>query len=74
LENRHNIFISSDRKEKYHICIIDFLTEWNTPKKIEASYKTFIDKFLVKSPYEPNLCSTVPSEIYQKRFMKYMKK
>ena len=73
LKNRQNIYISSDRKEKYHISIIDFVTEWNRPKKMEAIYKTFIDKFLVKSFYEPNLCSTVPSEIYQKRFMKYMK-
>ncbi len=73
LKNRQNIYISSDRKEKYHISIIDFVTELNKLKKIEALYKKFIDKFFVKSFYEPNLCSTVPSDIYRKRFMKYMK-
>jgi hypothetical protein len=64
MQNRQNIYISSDRKENYHISIIDFVTEWNASKKGEALYKTFIDKYLVKLPYEPNLCSSVPPEIY----------
>ena len=59
--------ISSDKREIYHIGIIDYLQKWNFAKKREQLAKRY---FLKKTK---NDLSAVEPIYYQKRFQKFMK-
>jgi hypothetical protein len=52
----------------YHISIIDYLTEFNIFKRIECFYKVNI------KGNKKEFISAIDSNIYSKRFLKFIKK
>ena len=58
-----NIFISTNKKEAYHIGVIDFLQEWDWSKKRERFWKT---KVMMKDAAK---LSAIEPVAYQKRWI-----
>jgi len=66
IKQRHR-FHSACGRYIYHIGIIDYLTEWGLPKKIEAFYKVTI------MSNKEELISAVNPDLYARRFIEFMK-
>ena len=62
-----NTKLSKDKKEFYHLGVIDYLQAWNFNKKGEALIKTYL------KGKDKNKISAVEPDYYQKRFYDFMK-
>jgi hypothetical protein len=64
---KDRIFESTDKKYVYILGIIDYLTEFGTKKKLEYSYKRFINK-------KKYAMSSINPSKYRQRFILFLKK
>jgi hypothetical protein len=59
----------SEQQYIYHLCIIDYLQDFNGWKKAE-----YYGKNLLKNRRESEKISSVNADLYQKRYVKFMRK
>ena len=62
-----NCLVSENKKELYHISIIDYLQFFNWKKKLERSYFGVVSS-------KPDKISCQKPEVYQKRFFKFARR